>query len=92
MTKCSLVNIWVNVVRPASTLADLRKLFTQAPKLDLLHTIQYMAINIKKPSVPTQTTSICDGHGQTATCHSIENQLLHHMDVGTENNLWRKAT
>jgi hypothetical protein len=36
-----------------------------------------------------QVTVIFDGQGQTAKCHSTEDWLHHHIDVETEDHLWR---
>jgi hypothetical protein len=76
----------VNLLRSALTLAHLIKLCRQVSKLDQLVTIQFIAKNNHQPSVHYEITPIFDGKGQTAICHRTEDQLLHHMNVETEDN------
>jgi hypothetical protein len=58
----------------------------QFSKLDYFVTVQHVAINNHEPN-DHDTTQIINGQGQTAICHFPKDQLLHHRDKETEENL-----
>jgi hypothetical protein len=72
------------MLKSVHTLTHLRKLYRHVSKLDQLISIQYMAINYYKQSVPNTKNMHLDRQGQTTICHSSEDQLLYQMDKEAE--------